>query len=54
MWLYLAVATAILVAVTVPLVTCARVLALGLSARQQEDRRDELHARQRALIDRYG
>jgi hypothetical protein len=54
MWLYLAVATAILVAVTVPLVACARVLALGLSARQREDRRDGLHTRQRALIDRYG
>jgi hypothetical protein len=54
MWLYLAVATAILVAVTVPLVACARVLALGLSAQQREGRRDELHTRQRALIDRYG
>jgi hypothetical protein len=49
--LYLAVATAILVAVTVPLVACARVLALGLSAQQREGRRDELHTRQRALID---
>ena len=54
MWLYLAVATAILVAFTVPLVACTRVLALGLSARQRDDRRDELHTRQRALIDRYG
>jgi len=53
MWLYLAVATAILVAVAVLLVAGTRVLALGLSALQPEDRQ-ELDTRQRALIDRYG
>lgn len=53
MWLYVVVATAILVAVTVPLVAGARVLALSMSAPQREDRQ-ELDTRQRALIDRYG
>ena len=53
MWLYLAVATAILTAVTVPLAAGARVLALSVANRAPAERPDELDPEQRALIEQF-
>jgi hypothetical protein len=52
-WLYLAVASAILAAFIVPLVAGARVLVSFAEPEREEPPRDELDPEQRTLIERF-